>query len=137
MTVKIAGLKRLNQKFKQLPKAAQDAARLAIAKSADEIVAMARRLAPVDQGHLRDSIGWTWGEAPKGSKVLGSSRGGANLTATIFAGNDKAYYARWVEFGTVKNRAHPYFFPAYRANAKRAKSRIKRAITKSAKAAAR
>ena len=135
MTVK--GLKSLNQKLKKLPKAAEDAARAAIAKSADEIVAMMKRLVPVDQGRLRDSIGWAWGDAPKGRKAFGRTDGPANLRATIYAGDNKAFYATMVEFGTMKMRAHPYFFPAYRANAKRAKSRIKRAITKSAKAAAR
>jgi HK97 gp10 family phage protein len=132
MTIK--GLASLNRKFERLPKSAEDAARKAIAISADEIVAMAKRLVPVDEGDLRASIGWTWGEAPEGTKVLGSARGGAALTATIFAGDHKAFYARWIEFGTVKMSAHPYFFPSYRANAKRAKSRIKRAINKAAKA---
>ncbi len=136
MTVRIKGLDRLKRKLKRLPERAEAEIRKAIAASAQEIVEMAKRLVPVDQGDLRDSIGWTWGLAPEGSKILGSAKGGAALTATIFAGNDEAFYARWVEFGTTKMTAQPFFFPSYRANRKRAVSRIKRAVSKAAKAEA-
>lgn len=131
MTVK--GLSSLNRKFKRLPKEAEIAARTAIAKSADEIIAMMRNLVPVDDGQLRNSIGWSFGGAPEGSKIIGSVKGGKELTATIYAGDDKAFYARWVEFGTVKTRAQPFFFPSYNANRMRAKSRIKSALSKSAR----
>jgi HK97 gp10 family phage protein len=96
---------------------------------------MMKRLVPVDKGDLRDSIGWTWGEVPAGAAQFFKSRGGdPDLTATIYAGDDKAFYARLVEFGTVKTGEHPYFFPSYHANKKRAKRRIKRAATEAAKA---
>ena len=136
MTARVFNRQRLNAKLRALPKAAEDEIRKAIAKSADEITEMARGLAPVDDGDLRRSIGWTWGEAPKGSKVLGKASAGANLTATVFAGDDKAYYARWVEFGTTKMSAQAYFFPSYRSNKKRAKNRIARATSKAAKSVA-
>jgi HK97 gp10 family phage protein len=101
-------------------------------KSAQEIVALAKHLCPVDSGDLRDSIGWTWGDAPAGSMVLAST-GGAALRITIYAGDSDAFYARWLEFGTVKMAAHPYFFPAYRTLRKRVKGRTKRAINKAVK----
>jgi len=80
-----------------------------------------------------------------------------DMRITIFAGDDKAFYARWAEFGTAPHslakgadrssrrrrnlpgrqhpgaRAHPFFYPAYRANRKKLKSRVSRAITKAAK----
>lgn len=122
-----------------MPKVAKDEIRKALEAAADEIVEMAKRLAPVDQGELRDSIGWTWGKAPKGAITLGkvaeASLAG-DLTITIFAGNSEAYYARFIEFGTQKMPAQPYFYPAYRATKKRAKSRVRRSITKAAKAVA-
>ena len=118
---------------------AKDQIRQALEAAADEIVEMAQRLAPVDKGELRDSIGWTWGKAPKGSITLGkvaeNSLAG-DFTITVFAGNGVAYYARFVEFGTQKMPAQPYFYPAYRATKKRAKSRVRRSITKAAKAVA-
>lgn len=122
-----------------MPQVAKDQIKKALEAAADEIVEMAKRLAPVDKGELRDSIGWTWGKAPKGSITLGkvaeNSLAG-DFTITVFAGNGVAYYARFVEFGTQKMPAQPYFYPAYRATKKRAKSRVRRSITKAAKAVA-
>lgn len=145
---KIQGLDRLKRKLKELPKVAQTMIRDAMAKSADEIVAMMKNLAPVDDGDLRDSIGWTWGKAPKGSLTLGHVKGGdGESTITIYAGNKEAFYARWVEFGTAMHeiggmfqgsihpgtRAQPFFYPAYRALKKRSSRRIKTSVTRAAK----
>lgn len=116
--------------MRAVPKAMREAVKPAIEKSADEIVALAKSLVPVDEGPLRESIGWTWGEAPEGSMAIaqGSSEG---MTITIYAGNDEAFYARWVEFGTQQGaEANPFFFPAYRLGKKRAVNRIRRAIGK-------
>ena len=129
---KILGQDRLAKKLRQLPLIAKEEIRKALGQSADEIVALARSLAPKDSGELARSIDWTWGEAPKGAMVLARGKVG-DLTLTIFAGNDEAYYARWVEFGTQKMQAQPFFFVSYRALRKRTKSRITRATTKAAK----
>lgn len=148
---KILGLAKLDRKLRRLPAAAKATIRAAMAEGADEMVAMMKSLVPVlkkpDErrraGALRDSIGWTWGKAPQGSMVLAMLKGagmGGDLTITIYAGTrdkklgvDDAYYARWVEFGTTKMAAQPYFFVSYRANRKKAKSRIRKAINVSAK----
>lgn len=124
----------LNRKLARLPRVAKEEIRKALAKSADEIVAFARSLVPVDDGDLRDSIGWTWKEPPRRSVLLGLAKAG-DLTVTIFAGDDKAFYARWVEFGTKDGKpgATPFFYPAYRALRKRARSRVSRATTKAAR----
>lgn len=152
------GLSSFQRRMRAIPQAVKDAVRPAMEKSAAEIVALAKALVPVDEGALRDSIGWTWGDAPTGSMVLASSAS-AEMNITIYAGNDEAYYARWVEFGTQSGvfgqrvsdkgagnkqshagrksgRTHsgtdaqPFFFPAYRLGKKRAVSRIKRAVAK-------
>lgn len=97
---------------------------------------MAKSLVPVDKGELRDSIGWTWGRPPKGAITLGkvaASQIATDLTITIYAGNSDAYYARWVEFGTQKMGAQPYFFPSYRANKRQSRQRLSRAINQAAK----
>ena len=71
---------------------------------------------------------------------------GGDLTITIYAGNSDAYYARWIEFGTSAHiaggkfagatipaqPARPYFYVSFRANRRRVKGRISRAITKAA-----
>ena len=132
----ITGLQQLRAKIKALPDAARAEIRAAMEQSAEEVVAMAKRLVPVDSGALRDSIGWTWGEPPKGSITLAQSDPNAEAI-TIYAGSrDKtlgdadAFYVRWVEFGTVTARAHPFFFPSWRALRKRVKSRNTRAVKK-------
>ncbi|MET3899674.1 HK97 gp10 family phage protein [Devosia sp. UYZn731] len=152
MATKVLGLDRLRKKLRRLPELARQEISLAMEKSAAEIVDLAKSLVAVDHGDLRESIGWTWGDAPKGSITLGQVKGPAtgNLRITIYAGDDKAFYARWVEFGTSAHvngglyagsdnpgtPARPFFFPSWRAGRKRAKARVTRAITKSAKRAA-
>lgn len=174
--VKMTGLDRLNRKLQQLPSSAEREIRLAMEQGAQDVVNLAKSLAPLGKatgrnssnnpGALRDSIGWVWGDsAPRGSVKLGSVRSNAgrrpgDLIITIFAGDDKAFYARWVEFGTKPHTinatnatsmrrggvnfgtsvSHPgastsnaFFFPAYRAMRKRIKARIARATKKSIK----
>ena len=136
MTVKILNLARLNAKLKRLPTAPRDEIRRALARSADRIVAMMKSLVPVDKGDLRDSIGWTFGKVPRGSLTIGklfNASLGGDLTATIFAGNDKVYYSRFVEFGTQVNVAQPFFFVSYRANRKSAKRAVTTAVRKAAR----
>lgn len=144
---KILNLARLDRKLKRLPTVAREPIRLGMEEAADEIVAMMKSLVPKDSGTLRDSIGWTWGKAPKGSMVMATAKGslGADLTLTIYAGNSDAYYARWVEFGTAGHtnagkfagsdnpgtRAQPFFYVSWRAN-KRAVKRIVRKASRDA-----
>jgi HK97 gp10 family phage protein len=130
----VKGLASLQRKLLGFPPKAEAAIMAAMEKSADTMVALMKNLVPKESGALRDSIGWTWGDPPKGSLVVAKSsptRGG--LRITIFAGNDEAFYARWVEFGTQATRAQPYFFPSYRALRRSAKSRVSRAISKAIK----
>lgn len=151
--VQILGLKSLNRKLKSLPAAYEAAAIKALASAADEIVATMKGFCPVDQGDLRDSIGWTFGDAPEGARVVAQAKtrkGGKNIRLTIYAGNSKAFYARWIEFGTNAHEqggkfagtkhpgtvAQPFFFPAWRLKKKKVKSRVSREMNKAAKALA-
>ena len=110
-------------------------------KGAEEIVQLMRQWVPKDSGAGAASINWTWGEAPKGAMTLGTYKGNArgSLQITIYAGGQTplgdAFYLRFQEFGTVKMRANPFFYPAFRARRIRAKSRITRAINKAIKEA--
>jgi HK97 gp10 family phage protein len=126
------------RKFAAIPAAVREAARLELERNATAIVADMKRVAPVDDGALRDSIGWTWGEAPAGSLVIGTvgGRGYGTLRITIYAGGREAFYARFQEFGTVKMAANPFFFPVWRARRRRTRSRITRSISKAIKEAA-
>lgn len=148
MTAKILNADRLVRKLKALPPIAERRIRAAMETSADLTVQLMKSLAPVDSGDLQMSISWTWGDAPKGSLRIGQikSRTG-NMRITIYAGGGDAYYARFIEFGTspfvsggkfagAENpgvRAQPFFYVAFRATRRSAKSRISRAITAAAK----
>lgn len=151
----VQGISNLNKKVAEIPKRIDRAAKSAMEAGAQELVDMMRRIVPVDDGDLRDSIGWTWGNAPKGAKVITQSDPDEHgLRITVYAGNEKAFYAAWVEFGVAPHniakgggnksfkgegkshpgsRAHPFFFPSYRSLRKRIKSRIKRETRKAMK----
>lgn len=148
MAKTIIGLDRLNKKLQKLPAAAETAIRAAMEQGANEIVALMKSLVPVDSGDLKDSIGWTFGERPKYSQAIATVKStDGKLTLTIFAGNSKVRYSHLIEFGTAAHinggmfagtmhpgtKAQPFFFVSWRALRRRTKSRITRAITKSAK----
>lgn len=159
-----ASLKRLQARMNAIPKKVRAAVKPAIEKSAQEIVSKAKALAPVDSGALRNSIGYALGDGPAtratGAFRISTKAADPDLRAVVFAGNDDAYYARWIEFGTAggvagqrvgvrasdvrQNKsagrkarrthpgtpAQPFFFPAWRLGSKRATARIRRAISK-------
>jgi len=155
---------RLIAKLNKLPAAIKAEIRKPMERGADEITAMQRSMVPIDDGDLLDSINWVYGEAPKGALTAGKKTDDSgtinDLKITIFAGNEKAYYARWVEFGTqaanvggrVADRrsrnpfatrksyrthsgtpAQPFFYPALRFMRKRIARQIKSAAVKAIK----
>ncbi|MBA4797022.1 MAG: HK97 gp10 family phage protein [Rhizobiales bacterium] len=148
----VKGAKELRSKLLAIPPRVRRLTRAAMEKGAEELVQMMKRLVPVSSGDLRDSIGWTWGEAPDGAIVIAQTEpDDEGLRITVYAGNREAFYARFVEFGTAPHnisqgggnasfsgitvdhpggRAQPFFFPAYRALRKRILSRIKREMKK-------
>lgn len=153
MATRVQGADRLRRKLVVLSPAAKSAIRQALAESADEITGMQRRLVPEDSGDLKRSIKQTWGggKAKYASlKGSGGPRGDPDLTVDITAGDTRARYAHIVEFGQAPHpqggkfvgtmhpgtAPRPFFFPAYRALKKRTKSRIRRAVKRSAKQAA-
>jgi HK97 gp10 family phage protein len=155
----VEGLDRLNARFNAIPKRVRDAAEKELERIAAEIVDTMKRFAPVDTGALRESIGWTWGDAPEGALKIGKVGGReyGSLSITIYAGGAEntgrrqarssgtrrrdwkrgTYFdvdvAIFQEFGTSKMRANPFFYPAWRANRKKAKARLTRAINKAIK----
>lgn len=148
MTATVLNKDRLIRKLKAFPPKAEAVIRKAMEDSAEQIVRQMKSLAPVDSGDLQMSIKWTWGDAPKGSLKVGQIKSAAgNMRITIFAGGDKAWYSRFVEFGTREHTAggkfagatipaipaQPFFYVSWRSGKKSAKSRVTRAMTKAAK----
>jgi len=154
MTSRLIGLEKLRRKIKRLGPETRKELRKALAESAAEIVALQRSLAPKVQSIERLSAPSSFGEPPS-TRATGAFRPkretyvalADDIRLTIYAGDDEAFYARWIEFGTAPHEigglyagtmhpgtpAQPYFFPGYRALRKRARSRIARAINKAAK----
>lgn len=163
--MKFSGVSKLKRKLRALPAIAREEIHGALQESAAEMVATAKSFAPVKSGDLRNSIGYTFGKyTPENSNVRGVGVVGAklndpDLTVTIHAGDAKAFYAAFVEFGTAAHTitpkrpggllnifgrtitkvehpgaaARPFFFPAWRLVKKKAKGRVSRATNKAAK----
>lgn len=164
------GYERLMRQLKALPNSVRAEMADALAEESAKLAATIRRAAPVRLGDLRDSVGWCAGPPPEvktnGAFRISSSdftRSGQALSAagllfSIFAGDDRAYYARFVEFGTspapagrskditgkrrnnlrphAGTRAQPFFYPTVRAWKKPSRSRVVRRANKAAKAIA-
>lgn len=135
----VQGLAELEARWSRIPAQVREAAAEALEEVAADIVSQMRAVAPKGATkRVEGSINWTWGDAPKGSMVIGTvSAGGrkggneyASLKITIYAGGGDAFYARFHEFGTVKMHARPFFYPVWRARKRSAKTKVTRAITK-------
>lgn len=161
--MKVKNVARLKRKIAAMAPAARQEIRAALAKSGAEIADTARALVPKRTGELARSIGYTLGPVQKTGNMLTEGGGEHDLSATIHAGNEKAFYARFVEFGTAAgvygqrvgarnsdvkqhkrlgrksyrthpgSKEHPFFYPAWRLGQKRALARIARAVNKGAK----
>ncbi len=130
-----------------IPDAVREAAARELERGAEEMVQELRRVAPYDAEpdgrHIRENIGWTWGDAPAGSFTMAQIRSGpdagveyAALSITIYANPKDAKgrpYASWVEFGTKRSGARPFFWPVYRKHRRRIRSRVLKAIREAIK----
>ena len=155
--VVIVGLPSLKERFEAFPAEVQANLKQNMEQTAARVVAMMKRLVPVRTGALRDSIGWTWGKAPRGAMTLGSVRADSALAITIYAGGAQATKrmqrrdsggresdqkrsgsfetdeARLIEFGTLHMAAQPFFYPAWRANRGRYKAGQSAAVRRAVK----
>lgn len=132
----VQGVAALHARFQAVPKKVRVEVAKQLEKEAEKLVREMRAIAPKRSGDLASAIRWTWGEAPAGSLVLARSRGGQDfgkvaITVYVAAGGDAvpdAFYARFQEFGTIHMPANPFFFPVYRANKRRIRSNLTRAV---------
>lgn len=162
-TVRIEGLRELDDALAQLPKAtAKNCLRRALQTAAIPIVMAAKIFAPFRSGGLRRSIGvskikFTAGAAGKrafaeamaggatrqeaGALAAAANAGADNAgitSAVIVIGPARLRYAGMQEFGTVKHGAHPYMRPAWDGHSAEAADLIKAELkTEIDKAAAR
>lgn len=127
----IQGWDRIKRRLENIPKAVREQTQPAITSAAQDVADVMKRLAPVDDGDLRDSIVVTSGgqNTPPYSQPGGATAVPENA-ALITAGNSKVTYAHLVEFGTRAGRGQPYFFVGYRMAKAQAAKKITRAMSK-------
>lgn len=157
------------ERFKKLTEDLQnecvDIAHKELGNQAERLVNVMKSVCPVNAdpppqpGLLRNSIKWTFGTPPK-TRATGAFRPNPKNTsdsiASVYAGDDKAFYARWVEFGTQAHSlskgasapkrgraskgqstgtqhpgspAQPFFWPTYRLLKKSMRTTVKRRLT--------
>ncbi|SFZ82422.1 phage protein, HK97 gp10 family [Devosia enhydra] len=122
------GLARLNRRMAAIPKAVRDALQPALDKGADEMVRKMKSMAPKEDGDLVGSIRKEPGRHELGRRIVA---GGAATTKPVAEGHSAKYdYAVGQEFGTAEMEAQPFFHPAKREVAPRARNRLKREARK-------
>lgn len=100
--IAVTGLAELGKFLEQLgPKIAKNVARGAMRAGANVVLHEARRLAPEAAPSARNArrYGGFRGALRKSLRVSTRSRG-MQVTASVKSGDEVAYYARWVEYGT-------------------------------------
>lgn len=140
---------RLLKRMQAIPPAVRKRLRASLETSAQELTSLQRRLVPQSDGDLYRSIDYTFGNYTsenynvRGVSTGGDGRGDPDLTVFVHAGDAKAFYAAWVEFGTAGpyeiggkfagathpgSEAQPFFLPPYRALRRSIRARTSRAI---------
>ena len=113
--------KRFHLKMSQLAPAVKAELEAAIRESAIELVLKMKAAAPEHLGDLRRSIR----AYPLRLRREASWR--------VAAGDEAAFYARMVEFGTPRNAANPFFYTSYRTSRARIRRRYAAAVRRAVK----
>lgn len=109
---------RLRAKLKAIPVGVRRALKAQNAANAAELVETQGGFVRVDDADLQNSI--------KHQDVSDSTR----ISQRVSAGGRAAPHGWWIEVGTVKMPAFPFFWPAWRLKKRRFKSRMSRAAKK-------
>lgn len=126
MSSKIRGLDALNRKLKRMPAEAKREIKAALNEGADRVVTLARSLAPVDEGDLRQSIRK---EPGRHELAVDIKAGGALTQRPVREG----VTAPTFDYAAKLEKEQPYFYPAYRALKKSIRARLSRAYRDAAK----
>ena len=101
VTMTLTGMEALQRALSSAPDAVNDRAADAVTKTAFAIAQRARALVPVVSGTLKGAIA----PAPASSTKAGP-------TGRVGLNSKDAYYWKFVEFGTRRHPARPFFRPA-------------------------
>ena len=113
--------KRAIARLRAIPPSVRAAARAELDVQAAFLVEQIRPNVPKEHGDLAASL--EWHRSPRRDKIVNVITEGRNQP-----GDDKGRKARAVEFGRPDMAAQPHFFPTYRANRKRMRAAVMRAV---------
>jgi HK97 gp10 family phage protein len=156
--VNMASLRELGQTLKQLPKEISGKGggplRKALAEAAKVIHAEAQALAPEDTGLLKREIRMVRAKNPAATGatehyVVGVRRGKrkkyantrenrrARRVGKTYQDESRAYYWRFIEFGTERQPARPFLRPAFESKKREALNRFETSLREGVQAAVR
>lgn len=120
----------LERRLTAIPAEILAALRPALVRSAEEVAANMRALAPKDSGDLAASITVTApGETTPAYAAEGGKRTAGPNQALVTVGDEHVRYAHMLEFGTVKMEAQEFLRPAWRIARPRILNRVTRIIS--------
>jgi len=98
----IQGLRAFQKILDRLPTEVAAQVEQTIFEQADEVRALAYRMAPVRSGNMREHL----------EVVMGKDGLAAQVGFVTAGARRAAYYAGWIEFGTKRIKANPFLHPA-------------------------
>lgn len=111
---------RLVTRLKKIADASEGACQKALLQTGADVLAVAKRLVPVDTSALQKS----GGVVPVDSSTVHVGFGGPGV---YFANREPIKYAAHVEYGTSRSPAQPYLRPAFQQSKDTFKKRLKEA----------
>lgn len=118
---KFTNKRSLKKILKDMPTEVKIDAQKALEQGGDDVVGTMKAIAPVVKGHLKATIRW--------KNVSNEHKLAVRIQAGGHYGGYYVPYARIVEF----HHGSAFFYPAYRAQKRRVKSRITRSVNKATK----
>lgn len=125
-SIRIDGLKELDEALSQLPKAtAKNVLRRTGILALAPVIAEAKRLVPVRSGDLRDSLKVTTKLSKRQQRANAKAVAQGKATVQLYAGAAALPHAHLQEFGTQNHAPQPFMRPAWDANKDRVLEIIK------------
>ncbi len=116
-SVRIDGLKELDEALSQLPKATgKNVLRRVGVLALAPVIADAKRFVPVHLGDLRDSLRVTTKLSKRQQRENAKAVAKGKATVQLYAGAAALPHAHLQEFGTVNHPPQPFMRPAWDAN---------------------
>ncbi|MBK5958579.1 hypothetical protein CCR97_10210 [Rhodoplanes elegans] len=139
------GLDKFVRKMRAMSEQTKQELQAETTRAANEMVALAKGLAPFKTGALRASIQASNGPPPAHAQFAGKSRN--EIATTVTSGNTSARHSALVEFGTKPHivggiyegarhpgsEPHPFFWPAFRAQKRAFARRMAKAVRTAAR----